>query len=66
MMAGFENVKDFENALNEGGVDQSKKWSSNQRATSLQGNKEMKVNFTSIKHCIKRIQKACQMQIDDF
>jgi len=64
MMAGFENVKDFENVLNEG-LDQSKKSSSHTRGSPFP-NKEMKVNFTSIKHCIKRIQKACQMQIDDF
>ena len=64
MIAGFENVKDFENVLNEG-QDQSK-YSSSQKRVSPMQNKEMKVNFTSIKHCIKRIQKACQMQIDDF
>jgi hypothetical protein len=29
MMAGFENVKDFETALNEVGMEQSKKSSSN-------------------------------------
>ena len=34
-MAGFENVKDFENVLNEGGVDQSKNSSSQKRGSQM-------------------------------
>lgn len=25
-----------------------------------------KLNFTSMRHCLKRIYKACQIQLDDF